>query len=62
MSHSNAWPGTASSIIKSREEEQKHANTRKIYQTINQFTKKKKETIKEVLAMNNTGRREIWKE
>jgi len=55
-------------VIESIEEDQKHNNTRKMYQTVNQLKKgyqHKFSTIrnkKGVLAMNTKEKAEIWKE
>jgi hypothetical protein len=55
-------------VIESIEEDQKHNNTRKIYQIINQFKKgyQHKFSIirnkKGELAMNKKEKTEIWKE
>jgi len=55
-------------VIESIEEDQKHNNTRKMYQTVNQFKKgyQHKFSIirnkKGELAMNTKARAEIWKE
>ena len=55
-------------VIESREEDQKHNNTRKLYQTVNQFKKgyQHKFSIirnkKGELAMNTKQKAEIWKE
>jgi len=55
-------------VIESVEEDQKHNNTRKMYQTVNQFKKgyQHKFSIirnkKEELAMNTKEKAEIWKE
>jgi len=55
-------------VIESIEEDQKHNNTRKMYQTVNQFKKgyQHKFSIirnkKEELAINTNEKAEIWKE
>ena len=55
-------------VTESIEEDQKHKNTRKMYQTVNQFKtgyQHKFSTIrnkKEELAMNTKEKAEIWKE
>jgi len=52
----------------SKEEDQKHNNTRKMYQKVNQFKKRYQHKFiiirnkKGELAMNTKGRAEIWKE
>jgi len=54
-------------VIESTEEDQKHNNTRKMYQTVNQFKKgyQQKFSIimnKKELAMNTEEKAEKWKE
>ena len=55
-------------VIESIEEDQKHNNTRKMYQTVNQFTKGQQHKFsiirnkKAELAMNTKEKAEIWKE
>jgi len=55
-------------VIESIEEDQKHTNTRKMYQTVNQFKKgyQHKFSIirnkKGELAVNTKEKTEIWKE
>jgi hypothetical protein len=55
-------------VIKSIEEDQNHNNTRKMYQTVNQFKKGYQNKFgiirnkKGELAMNTKAKAEIWKE
>jgi hypothetical protein len=55
-------------VTESIQEDQKHNNTRKMYQTINQFKKGYQHKFKAIrnkkgeLTMNNKEKAEVWKE